>query len=82
MHYFISILLFLLSVCSIQGQAFEGVFEEGFERLEFHADSVYYLIGTNGGLIYPIAGYGTYSIVDSFLVIENQDSMEVSSRAN
>lgn len=82
MHYSILILLFLQSVCSVEGQSFEGIFEEGYERLEFHADTVYYFIGTNGGLIYPIVGHGTYSVIDSFLVIENMGSVEVSSRAN
>lgn len=71
------LILVLLSISNVQSQSFEGVYEDGFERLEFHSDTVYYLIGTNGGLIYPIVGYGAYELIDSFLIIENQDSSEV-----
>ncbi len=66
----------MLLISNVQSQTFEGVYEEGFERFEFHADTVYYLIGTNGGLIYPVVGYGKYNILDSFLVIENLDSIK------
>ena len=76
MKYSFLILLIFQSLNSLQSQTFEGAYEDGYERLEFHHDSVDFLIGTNGGLIYSIVGTGIYSLSDSFLIIENLDSTE------
>jgi hypothetical protein len=64
------ILIFLLtSIGCLHGQIQSGRYSHNNLFLDFKADSVNFVMYTNGGLLYTLKGQGHYTLINEYLVI-------------
>ena len=68
------ILIIILGFYVLQGnaQTLSGQYQEEGEYIEFIGVNASYAISSDGGLIIPLKGFGSYSIYEDYLVIRNE----------